>query len=103
MKNIDINRFFRFEMGFSKLQDSIEDSAYQHSAFWELLHSKKATLAKLYDEGSKILQHLDAVRDTYEHLVHINGSNIHCLVLYANFMKVIVNSADTYEKSQETI
>jgi hypothetical protein len=35
--------------------------------------------------------------------VHVNPNNIHCLVLYANFMKVIVNSNEVYERSKERI
>ena len=35
--------------------------------------------------------------------MHLNAYNIHCMILYANFMKVVVNSNETYERSQETI
>ena len=35
--------------------------------------------------------------------MHLNSFNIYCMVLYANFMKVIVNSNEVYESSQESI
>ena len=35
--------------------------------------------------------------------MHINSYNIHCMVLYANFMKVIINDNEVYDRSQEAI
>jgi hypothetical protein len=55
-KAVDVNRFFWFEMDFSKLQEAIEESCYQHGAFWELLKSDKASREALYLEGSRIIK-----------------------------------------------
>ena len=32
----------------------MEESTYQHIAFWELIKSEKATRKKIYEEGVKI-------------------------------------------------
>lgn len=102
-KTVDINRFLRFEMSFSNLQAMIEESAYQHAGFWELLKSEKASRKRLYEEGVRINEQLEGVKTEYESLNEVNSNNIHCMVLYANFMKVIVNSSEAYERSQEAI
>lgn len=70
----------------------MEESTYQHVSFWELLRSDKVTRDKLYEEGARINRKLDEVKDCFERLTAINPSNIHSLVLYSNFMKVIVNN-----------
>lgn len=35
--------------------------------------------------------------------MHLNSYNLYCMILYANFMKVVVNSGEIYDRSQETI
>ena len=39
------------------------------------------------------------MKDCFERLTAINPSNIHSLVLYSNFMKVIVNNNEPYERN----
>ena len=74
----------------------MEESAYMYVTFWELLKSDKATKINVYEEGVKHNRKLDEVRDCFEKITRINSSNIHALVLYSNFMKVIVNTNEPY-------
>ena len=100
-KSVDVNKFYDFEMGFGELQQLMEDNTYRHSAFWELLKSPKVTKQKVYEKGVEITEQLEDIRSKFGELERLNPSNVHCMVLYSNFMRVIANNGEVWEQCQE--
>jgi hypothetical protein len=48
-------------MGFSELQDKIEESAREYACFWALLKSKRVTWQKLFIAGQKVSEGAEEV------------------------------------------
>lgn len=90
-KSVDVNRFLQFELLLSEEQELIEESARRHAEFWELLKSESLTIRSLYTQGLTINRLFEKTKTTYEQLLSINSNNIEAMVLYANYLKVIVN------------
>lgn len=95
---LDVMSLMNFQRYFSEFNNKLSKAFDYYFEFWSQLASEKPTLQLIKTVGAKINSTNDEIREAFDQLVDANSNQVKTILLYGNYLKLVVNDNEEAEK-----
>ena len=89
--SIEIDNLIKFQQIMAEMQEDMQETLKLFVGFWKELQDESPNFQYLGNVSHEVTQNAMKIRSYYKLLVSINPNELYCRMLYALFLKKIMN------------
>lgn len=96
---IDVLGLMEFQKQFSEFNELISKAHSYYHEFWTQLAQDKPSIPTIKFVGNGITKMNDSLKETFERIMEKNSTQVKLIILYGNYLKLVVNDNEESEKT----
>ena len=95
---LDVMNLMNFQKHYADFNNKVSKAFDYYFEFWSQLASEKPILQLIKTLGTKINSTNDEIKEAFDQLLDVNSNQVKTILLYGNYMKLVVNDNEEAEK-----